>query len=170
MYAYLTLLFKICLFRKGPQDIPHSQQLLRLSTIAYVLVSYLVIQISAEGLRIPLQIAAELLITFGFAALILGLAGKFQRFTQTTTTFLSTDALISIFAMPIIATLNLDASNILAIFAMLALMIWNWLITAHIIRHALDKSFSFALGIALLYVFSASQIMGLLFPPINPAT
>ena len=86
---------------------------------------------------------------------------------QTTCTLLGTDALISAFAMPIIASLSINTSNVLAFFAMLAVMIWHWLVTAHIFRHALNKPFSFALGIAFLYIFSAYQIMGVLFPPVS---
>ena len=164
MYAYLKLLLNVCLFRKGPQEIPHSIQFLRLSTIVYALISYLLILQSTDSLNALLQLATELIIIFGFATLILSLANKLKRFVQTTSTLLGTDALISTFAIPILATLHQDSSNMSAIMTMLALMIWNWLVTAHIIRHALDKSFSFALGIAFLYIFSASQIMGLLFP------
>ncbi|WP_143735885.1 hypothetical protein [Methyloprofundus sedimenti] len=169
MYAYLKLLFNVCLFKKGPHEIPHSKQLLRLSTIAYALISYLLILLSSDSLSALFQVATELIITFSFAALILSIANKLQRFVQTTSTLLGTDAIISTFAIPILAILNQDPSNMLAILTMLALMIWNWLVTAHIIRHALNKSFSFALGIAFLYVFSASQIMGILFP-ISPAS
>ena len=169
MYAYLNLLFNICLFRKGPQDIPHSQQVLRLTVLAYAVTGYLLIQVSTDTLNALLQAAVEIILITGFAGLMLSLANKISRLVQTICALLGTDALISICAMPIIATLNLDSNNILAFFAMLALMIWHWLVTTHIIRHALDKSFSFALGIAFLYIFSASQIIGLLFPAISPA-
>ena len=169
MTAYLKLLFNVCLFSKGPQELPHSRQLLRLSAIAYALISYLLTLISTDGFSALLQVMTELIITFAFVWLMLSIAKKQTRFIQTTSTLLGTDALISAFAIPVLTALHQDASNMPAIFTMLALMLWNWLVTAHIIRHALDKSFSFALGIAFLYVFSASQIMGLLFP-ISPAS
>lgn len=53
MYAYLKLLFNICLFSKGPQEIPHSNQLLRLTTLLYALISYLLIQLSTDSLSAP---------------------------------------------------------------------------------------------------------------------
>ncbi len=167
MYAYLKLLFNICIFKKGPEDIPHSIQLLRLSTIAYACISYLLIQFSDGSIRALLQVATELIITFSFAALLLGTTKKLPRFIQTTSTLLGTDALISAFAIPVLAMLHQDSSNMPVILTMLGLMLWNWLVIAHIIRRALNKSFSFALGIAFLYVFSASQIMGTLFPSIS---
>lgn len=170
MYAHLSLLFNICLLRKGPQDISHSQHILRLTMLGYAAVSYLILQISANSLTALLQVATELIITISFVALLLSMVNKPYRFVQTVSTLLGTDALISAFAMPIIATLSLDSNNVLAFFTMLALMIWHWIITAHIIRHALDKSFSFALGITFLYLLIAFQIIGVLFPPVSPAT
>ncbi|HIG64701.1 MAG TPA: hypothetical protein EYQ43_03880 [Methyloprofundus sp.] len=164
MYAYLKLLFNICLFSKGPQQIPHSTQLLRLTAVVYALISYLLIQVSTDSLSALLQVATELIIIFSFTALMLVIAKKMSRYVQTTSTLLGTDALISLLAIPVLNMLHQDASNMPAVFIMLALMLWNWLVTAHIIRHTLNKPFSFALGIAFLYVFFASQIMGLLFP------
>jgi hypothetical protein len=73
----------------------------------------------------------------------------------TTCALLGTDALISLCAAPVIATLSISPNNGLALLAIISLIIWHWLITAHIIRHALSQSFSFALGIAFLYIFSA---------------
>jgi len=169
MYAHLSLLFNICLLRKGPQDISHSQPVLRLTMLGYAAVSYLILQMSADSLTALLQVATELIITISFVALLLSMVNKPYRFVQTTSTLLGTDALISAFAVPIIATLSLDSNNILAFFTMLALMIWHWIITAHIIRHALDKPFSFALGITFLYLLIAFQIIGILFPSASPA-
>jgi len=170
MYTYLNLLFNICLFKKGPQDIPYSIALLRLSLIAYTLISYLLIRLSIESLKALLQVGVEIILVIGFAYLLLALSNKLNRFVQTCCTFLGSDALITLCAMPVIASLSIDSGNILALFAMLAMMIWHWLVTAHIIRHAINQSFSFSLGIAFLYIFSAYQIIGVLFPSIGASS
>jgi len=169
MYAYLTLLFNICLFKKGPQDIPQSSLLFRFSIIGFAIISYLLIQLSVDSFNALLQASAELSIIISFTGLLLTITNKLNRFLQTASALIGTDALISLFAMPVIATLSLDNSNILASLVMLALMIWSWLVTAHIVRHAINKPFSFAAGIVFLYLFSAFKIMGILFPPISPA-
>jgi len=168
MYAYLNLLFTLCLFRKGPQDIPYSQALFRLSIISYALVSYLLLQLSITSLQALLQVIIEIILVLIFSLAILSLTNKRSRFMQTASALLGTDALISCAALPVIATLTIDNNNLLAFFTMLALMIWHWLVTAHILRHALEQTFSFAMGIAFLYIFSTYQIMGVLFPPISP--
>jgi len=168
MYDYLALISNICLFKKSPQDIACSQAILRWSLIGYAIISFMLIQMSVDELNALLQVAVELIIILSFSSLALTIANKRQRFVQTTCALLGTDALISLGAMPAIASLSINPNNPQAFLAMLGLMIWHWLITAHIIRHALSQPFSVALGIAFLYIFSAYQIMGVLFPAITP--
>jgi len=170
MYAYLQLLLNICLFKKGPEDIPYSLLLFRLSIIGFVIFNYLLINLSTDALQTILQLGVELIIVIGFTTLVLSFSHKLKRFLQTACALIGTDALLSFFAMPVLATLSLDSNNILAFFAMLALILWNWLVTVHIIRHAINASFSFAAGIVFLYIFSAYQIMAILFPAVGPAT
>ncbi len=165
MYAYLSLLFNICLFKKGPQDIPYSDPLFRLSIISFALINYLLTQLSINGFRALLQVGVEIIIMISFAKLLLFISNKLKRFSQTLCALLGTDALFSMVAIPVISSLIIDKSNTLASLTMLALMLWNWLVTAHIIRNAIDKPFSFAAGIVILYIVSASYIMGTLFPP-----
>lgn len=169
MYKYLSLLLNICLLRKGPQDVPQSNLVLRLSLTAYAMVSYLLLHLSTNSLNALLQVGIEIIIILCFTALLLGITHKRQRFVQTMNSLLGTDTLISAFAIPIVASLSLDANNIPAFFTMLALLVWHWIVITHIIRHALEQSFSFSLGITFLYLFSAFQIIGLLFPPDNLA-
>lgn len=170
MYAYLNLLLNICLFKKGPQDIPCSAMLLRLSILAYGLISYLLIQLSANNFKALLQVATEIIITIVFTGLMLTATKKISRFVQTACSLFGTDALISLCAMPVIASLTINSANTLALFAMLAMMIWHWLVTAHIIRHAINQTFTFSLGLAFLYIFSAYQIISVLFPSISPSS
>ena len=83
MYAYLNLLFNICIFKQGPQDIPHSPVLFRLSIIGFAIVSYLLNQISANSFTALLHVAAELVIIISFALLVLSITNKLNRFMQT---------------------------------------------------------------------------------------
>lgn len=169
MYTYLKLLFNICLFKKGPQDIPYSALLFRLSIIGFAIFNYLLMQLSVDGLQALLQLGVELVIVIGFSGLVLSMSHKLSRFLQTACALIGTDALLSFFAMPVLATISLDNNNVLAFFVMLGLIVWNWLVTTHIIRHAINKSFSFAAGIVFLYIFSAYKIMAILFPAVSPS-
>ena len=42
MYEIIRLFFDICLFRKGPEDVPHSLMLLQLSIVAYAVIGFLI--------------------------------------------------------------------------------------------------------------------------------
>ncbi len=165
MYAYLNLLLNICLFRKGPQDIPHSTLLFRLSVIGFTLINYLLTQLSINAFNALLQVGVELIIIISFAGIVLYISNKPKRFLQTICALTGTDALFSVIAIPVISSLIIDNNNDLATLTILMVMLWNWLVTAHIIKHAINKPFSFAAGIVFLYIFSTFQIMGTLFPP-----
>ncbi len=167
MYSYLALLSNICLFKNTPQDIPYSRFILHLSVAAYALVSYVLIQLSINGWQAFLHVGMEIILILIFTYLMLTLSNNRGRYTQTASALLGADTLISMLAIPAIGTLSINNNNPQAILAMFGLMVWHWLITAHIIRHSLDQSFLFATGIAFLYIFSSYQIMGVLFPHIG---
>lgn len=164
MFTYLNLLFNICLFKKGPQDIPHSPLLLRLSVMSYAIISFLLMHLSDESYNVLLQVGTDLIIIISFTLLILSITHKRKRFVQTACALFGADAFISILAIPAMATLSIDGSNVLAALTMLILIIWSWLVVTHIIRHAIDKSFFFATGLVALYLVSSFLIRVTLFP------
>lgn len=167
MSDYLKLLFNICLFTKGPQDIPFSNRLLRLSMIAFLLVSYLLKQVAFNGVTAFLQAVVELLLVTSFAWLILSFTHNSKRFVQTACALIGTDILISALAFPIISLLSTDNNNFFASLSLLALVIWSWGVLAHIIHHATEKSYFLSMGLVFLYLFISYQSMELLFPPLR---
>ena len=56
--------------------------------------------------------------------------------------------------------------GLLVFLVMLGLIGWHWAVTGHIIRNALEKSLSFSLGLAFLYLLGSYQVMALLFPEV----
>ncbi len=169
MYQIIVLFFEIAILRKGPQDVPASPWMLRLISPIYVAVNLLVLLLNSDLSTALLQIVVDVLLLAGFSWPLLYFAGKPSRFRQTFCTLLGTDALISFFAIPAVASLNSQA-NELAFFAMLVLMVWHWLVSGHIFRHALDRPLFFGLGLALLYILISSRVMALLFPVISTQT
>jgi len=163
MYNHLVLIFKIFIFKKNPEDIPYSINIFRVSLIGYAIISFALLQSSSNELNALIQVLVEIIIILSFSFLALTLSNLRERFIQTSCALLGTDILASLFAMPAFATLTLNNNSALAIMTIFGLIIWHYLVTAHIIRHALSQSISFALGIAFLYIFSAYQIIGVLF-------
>jgi hypothetical protein len=98
---------------------------------------------------------------------VLFLDRKLGRFYQVFSAVLGTDALISFFALPGIATIEIGQSGLWVFFVMLGLIGWHWAVTGHIINNALEKSLSFSLGLAFLYLLVSYQVMALLFPEVT---
>lgn len=165
MLGLIKLLFDICLFKKGPQDLPFSSELLRLLLVVNVIVSFLMISIHTDWLASLLQAIVSVLLIAGFSWLMLYVTGKRERFNQSTSALLGTDAMISFFALPGIASMMIGTGTLLAFIITIALMIWHWTVTGHIIRNALGQSLVFSLGLAFLYVVGTYQVMALLNPP-----
>lgn len=166
MYQLINLFFQIAIFRKGPQDVPASPVLLWIVLPVYIAVNLLILLLN-ETLAIAIsQTAVDFLLVCGFSWPLLYFAGKSNRFGQTLGALIGADVVISTLAIPAVASLNTQISEI-AYFLMMGLMFWHWLVTGHIFRHSLDKSLFFGLGLGLLYLLISSQVMALLFPIIT---
>jgi len=169
MYSLLTLFFDICLFKKGPQDVPVSKGLLFLLIPIYACVSFLILILSTDVFNAILQIIVEITFVLVSAKVILFLANKSDRYQQTASALIATDSVISFAAIPVMATLiNQGSAN--SIIAITLLMLWHWAVSGHIFSQALEKHLSIGLGIALLYIFLAYQLMALLFPEMLVST
>jgi hypothetical protein len=166
MFDILKLIFDICLFKKGPQDLPYSVWLLRLLLVVYISIRVLMLSIHFDSLNVLLQVIIEIFLVAGFVGIMLYLAEKPGRICQVLSAVLGTDALISFFALPGMATMETGQGGLLVFLVMLGLIGWHWAVTGHIIRNALDKSLSFGLGLAFLYLLGTYQVMALLFPEV----
>jgi len=164
MLEIIKLLFDICLFKKGPQDLPPSAGLLWMLVIVDVSVSFLMLSIRTDWLNSLLQAIVGALLIVGFSWLMLYVARKRERFNQTTIALLGIDALISFFALPGMASMMIGTGALLAFIITIALMIWHWAVTGHIIRNALGQGWAFSLGLAFLYILGSYQVMALLNP------
>ena len=167
MFDIIKLLFEICLFKKGPQDLPYSLWLLRLLLVVYIGIRILMLSIHFDWLNVLLQVIVDVILVAGFFWIILYLARKLGRFYQALSAVLGTDAMISFFALPGMATIETGHGGLWVVLVMLGLIGWHWAVTGHIIRNALEKSLSFSLGVAFLYLIGSYQVMALLFPEVT---
>jgi hypothetical protein len=162
MFDLIKLLFNICLLKKAPQDLPFSINLLKILVIINIIINFLLMNMSVNWFSALLKAAVGILLLCGFSWLCLFFSGKLRRFYQTTTALFGTDSLIDLFALPTIATMAVNQGGLLAFLVMMALIIWHWVIMGHIMRNALQQSFSFSLGLALLYLVIAYQVTALI--------
>jgi hypothetical protein len=166
MYDILKLLFEICLFKKGPQDLPYSVWLLRLLIFIYAVVRFLMLAIHTVWLNAFLQIIVEIVLTIGFSWVILYVHRTLNRFYQVSSAFLGTDTLINFLALPGILTMEIGRGGWIVFVIMLGLIAWQCAVIAHIIHNALDQKLMFSFGLAILYLLASYQVINLLFPEI----
>lgn len=166
MLELLKLFFDICLFKKAPQDVPASRDLLYLVIIVYVCVGFLTFILSKNTLESALQVLIKVMLILGITHTVLLVAQKSMRYQQTVNALMGTDLIISFFSLPVIATLDIQDS-VLAFIVLVWLMLWHWIISAHIFRHALNKAFIFGLGVSFMYKLTSYQIMITLFPEVS---
>ncbi len=163
MFELLSLIFGICIFKKGPQDIPASKVLIQLLIPVYAVISFLMLILSTDWYSAFLQVAVEILLILCLCWAILLIANQAARYQQTVCALLATDALISFIALPSMATLIGQGAG-LAYLAIILLMVWHWAITGHIFSQALDRPIAFGLAVSFMYILTTYQVMGTLFP------
>ena len=160
--------FDICLLRAQPQDLPASRFLLGLSLACYALVSLLV-SVRSSGLAGALQVAVvDLGLLTAFVLCLLYLQNKTARINQTLSALAGCGSLLGIFALPLVLLVQPDQSPdqipaLLRLFWLL-LFVWNLLVMAHIMRHALSSSFATGLAFSVLYMLVTMQVIATVFP------
>lgn len=166
MFEFTKLIFSLCLLQKGPQDIPYSVSLFRITVTVYALISFMILILSTNWWMALQQVLIGIVLTLVFTWLILSYFRKIARFYQTATALFGTDAMINFFAVPALASLTIGMTAGLAYLVLIGLMAWHWLVSGHIFRHALNINLLFGLGVALLYIVSSYWVMTTIFPQI----
>lgn len=161
----IKLFFDICLFKKGPQDLPASRLLLGLTMLAYLLVGVVLLGLESNWGDAVIQALVEVGMLLGFLFVTLKVAGLMHRFMQTTIAMLGTDALISSCAVPLLTWMLTSPQAKGVYLFLLMLMLWHMAVVAHILRHALSRSLAVGLGLAIVYIVASYQVMLLLFAP-----
>jgi hypothetical protein len=163
--SLVRLFLAICLYQKGPQDVPASATLFYLMVLAYFAVGAIVLGMQTGWLIGIVQAVVELGLVLGFIWGLLALGRKSVRFQQTATALLGSDTLISVVALPLLLSVKVGSQAAFPYVLLVGLMIWSMAVTGHILRHALSKPLSFGIGLAVLYFLATYQIMAYWFPP-----
>jgi hypothetical protein len=168
MRALFELFLAICLLRKGPQDVPASPVLLRLTLLSYgfsgVLIPLLDVGLLTSLVLTVLDIALLTGLTYG----ALTLRHYRARFMQTLTALLGTGTLLQLLALPLLFLLEQEVAGTggpgwLGLL-WLGLFIWGIVVTAHIFRQALSTSLGVGVLYSLAYVLLYWTLSGWLQP------
>jgi len=168
MYALFNLFLDICLFRKGPQHVPASLALLRLTLITYGLSGFLVLLLSVSPLTAGLMVLIDIALLSALIYGALALWNYKMRFIQTLTALLGTGTLLQLLVLPVSVWMMQELSKTgtpeFPWLLSLGLIIWSIAVIAHILHHALAISRGLGLLYTLGYVIISWTISGWLYP------
>lgn len=164
MVHTLKLFVDMCLLRTNPQDLPHSVMLEAIALCTYTTLSFLIAQMSS----VPQAALTAALVDVGMMAALtwggLWAVGMQNRATKTITALAGTGALWQLASLPLVMIFSGDSGNtestpsFFSNLVFLAMISWAIAIIGHILRHALNMKFFFALGIAVLYVYTSMRV------------
>ncbi|MBR9813952.1 hypothetical protein GYB61_08885 [bacterium] len=172
----------LLMLKAGPQDMPHGIAWVRVTALAYVLLAILG-EVLVQGLLYAAAQAVLVTIVMGgFIAMLLQFKQRANRVAQTLTAFFASHTVLSGMQLPAAVALapirkqlienpellqQNTAPQLPALPALAATIffIWSLIVTAHILRQALDVNFTLGLGLAVAQVATAvviaSAVMGL---------
>ena len=162
----------MCLLRVAPQDLPASTLLLAISVGANAAVGALVL-----SLHSPLLSALAMGVTMSllpglFAFALLCARGLTARFPQTWSALAGTGAVLGVVALPLFALLGERApdgppgpAGVIFTVVWLALLVWNLVVSGHILRHALSVHITAGIGISMVFLWLSATIVHQLFGP-----
>lgn len=162
----ITRFLDICFLRAGPQDLPSSSWLMKLSLVVYFAVAT-VSQVIEYSLPISLAAAiAELVLLLIVVAVLLRLRGFSARFNQTITAISGTGVLISLIALPLvylasgISPENMNLVDSVTMLLIMFVLLWSLMVTAHIFRNALEIKAGMAVALTIAYTIAMMIVVG----------
>lgn len=170
MLHTLKLFVDLCLLRANPQDLPHSFSLQLITLLTYTALSYLLALSSTTPGTALLAALVDTGMLTGLAYAGLWILDLKNRMIKLVTALAGSGAVWQLIALPIMGLLA-DASDkvsggtlaTVSYMLLLVLITWVIFIIGHILRHAFNMKFFFALGIAVLYVYTSMRVGSALF-------
>lgn len=144
----------LCTLRNGPQDLPHSPSLFAVTAATNLVISVLINQLSLEFGQAVLIAGIEFAVLLSLTALLLVLFRFPGRLVQTLTALMGSGALIG-FVVLVAFTILPE----IPVMMRLGIFVWNLVVMAHILRHALVIHIAAGFVIALGYAMVLMQIV-----------
>ena len=170
MLALARPFVEICLLRLGPQDLPASPVLLGIALAAHAGLG-----IAITALYYPFLTAVAVSVTgtvlLGLLAFVLlSVRGLVERFFQTYAAFAGTGAVLEALALPLVALLETNepagaasAAGVILTIPWLALLVWSWVVSGHILRHALSVHLTVGIGISMAFFWLSALVIHQMF-------
>lgn len=137
----LSAFFDICRLRLKPQDLPASSVLLSLTLLFYIVINGAFSLIQYPVKEAMLLTTMELGLLVALTSSLLYIVHYTARITQTLTALIGTNCVLGVFGLPLGFWIEFSNSDVsLPVLLFFGLIVWNLLVYAHILRHALAVS------------------------------
>jgi hypothetical protein len=145
---------QLCVFRIGPQDIPASNALLLITAVLNLSLSALINNIQLPLASAVLVAVLELLVLASLTSAILFYFAHLPRLRQTLTALFGSGAVIGGTVWVLLSVFE-ELPNPVR----MCVFLWNLLVMAHVIRHAVSVHIVAAFFMALAYALSLIQLI-----------
>jgi hypothetical protein len=169
LFVLWSAFFDICRLRLGPQDLPYSNVFLGLTLFLYTVIN-VALSLMQESVvkEAVLSSLADTGLLVVLTSSLLYFAQYSARITQTLTALAGTNSLLAILVIPVVFWLKHIKGNegdiSLPALLLLGLIVWNFVISAHILRHALAVPFFVGFFLTVVIFFLSVSILSQLFP------
>lgn len=168
MLKLVNAFVDICLFRLGPQQLPHSVPLLGMVILADSVIGIVFVSIGRNiNEAVPIVIISLGLVVL-LLKLLLTVTNHQDRFVQTLTAIAGTGFLFSLVAGPVLSWAyhlrEINDDNGLQVLLYYFIAFWNIGVLGHILRHAVSMMLPVGIGLAILHVFINKVVISGLFP------
>lgn len=170
MLSYIKFVVDVCLFRRGPQDAPASQQFLLFAVILATLSNFL-LDSAHENIGTRAMFAFAQVAMLGLAIwVVLAVGNRLPRWPQTSATLYGASALINLVAWPFFTLSKADKGDSSTITAAAAMFITVWFVAvmARSLHHALEVRPAMAFLITFACLLVSGMVLLSLFP-LKPA-
>lgn len=175
--SLLDTVLGLCRLRNAPQDLPHAPRLAVLLLAVSILLDSAIGAALGDGGQAPLRSLLSSVVVLGLCAVALAIRRLGHRYVQTATALIACSIAFSLLQLPVAlmagpppATAGeLTGAQVLLGWFTLGLFFWQIAVNAHIVRHAMDSSFGFALGLVATWVLAFWALDHLLFAVPNSA-
>ncbi|HUR40345.1 MAG TPA: hypothetical protein VM240_04175 [Verrucomicrobiae bacterium] len=165
---------RISLFRAGPQDFPFAASLTRLTVPLAVVVAFLQYRLTLPEVSAVVHALAWVGALAMFTFVLLHSRGLANRFRQTLDSLLVIDSAMTLVMLPALAAIaphmlkladdpelaREQPLPLLPALAVLVVSIWNFLVSAHVYRSAIDAPPGVGAMVALLGVIVTVSLAG----------
>ncbi len=156
---------EICLFKAGPEDVPSSHWLLKITLLIYFMVGVVISRIDSAWDASLFTSLTDMLVMIVVIGLLLQFRGFKSRFQQTLTAMAGTGSCLGIVGIPVVLLFHqVNEQERLSSYAMLlmiAVMFWSLMVTAHIFRRSLDIKPGVAAMLTIAYTIVSLISVGL---------